>query len=86
MKTKLVEMFAPTIIGHENKKLPVILQYIGAPETEHFRGRIHGLFIGPPGVAKTKLASEAYKLGHPYRIYKELVVLVLVSGNVLIAK
>jgi DNA replicative helicase MCM subunit Mcm2 (Cdc46/Mcm family) len=65
MKEQLVSIFAPTIIGHENKKLAIILMYIGAPETEYFRGRIHGLFVGPPGTAKTKLALEAKKLGYP---------------------
>lgn len=38
MKQKLVEQFAPTIINHDSKKLAIILQYIGAPETEHFTG------------------------------------------------
>jgi MCM P-loop domain/MCM OB domain/Bifunctional DNA primase/polymerase, N-terminal len=51
---RLVAMLAPMVIGHDDKKLGIILMYIGADETEHFRGRIHGLFIGPPGTAKTK--------------------------------
>ena len=55
MISKLTNMLAPTVIGHDDKKLGIILMYIGAPETEDFRGRIHGLFIGPPGTAKTKL-------------------------------
>ena len=56
MISKLVEMVAPTVIGHDDKKLGIILMYVGAPETQDFRGRIHGLFIGPPGTAKSKLA------------------------------
>ena len=32
-------MVAPTVIGHEDKKLGIILMYIGAPETEDFRGQ-----------------------------------------------
>jgi hypothetical protein len=57
---KLVEMVAPTVIGHDDKKLGIILMYVGANETQDFRGRIHGLFIGPPGTAKSKLARAAY--------------------------
>ena len=60
MISKLVDMFAPTVIGHEDKKLGIILMYVGAPETEDFRGRIHGLFIGPPGTAKSKLARSCH--------------------------
>ena len=69
MINKLVSMLAPTIIGHEDKKLGIILMYVGAPETEDFRGRIHSLFIGPPGTAKTKLARAAYRLGQPHSRY-----------------
>ena len=69
MISKLVDMFAPTVIGHEDKKLGTILMYVGAPETQDFRGRIHGLFIGPPGTAKSKLARAAYRLGQPYSRY-----------------
>ena len=43
--------------------------YVGAPETQDFRGRIHGLFIGPPGTAKSKLARAAYRLGQPHSRY-----------------
>jgi DNA replicative helicase MCM subunit Mcm2 (Cdc46/Mcm family) len=66
---EITAMFAPTVIGHEDKKLGVITMYIGAPENEDFRGRIHGLFVGPPGLAKTKLAREAHKLGRPHSRY-----------------
>jgi DNA replicative helicase MCM subunit Mcm2 (Cdc46/Mcm family) len=69
MIAELEKKLAPTIIGHENKKLAIILMYIGAPETEDFRGRINGLFIGPPGTAKSKLARAAYKLGQPQSRY-----------------
>ena len=69
MISKLVDMFAPTVIGHEDKKLGTILMYVGAPETQDFRGRIHGLFIGPPGTAKSKLARAPYRLGQPYSRY-----------------
>ena len=61
MILRLEEMLAPTIIGHEDKKLGIILMYVGAPETEDFRGRIHGLFLGPPGTAKTKTCTGSQK-------------------------
>ena len=67
--SQLVAMFAPTVIGHEDKKLAVILMYVGASETGDFRGRIHGLLIGPPGTAKTKLARAAKRLGEPQSRY-----------------
>jgi len=51
-------MFAPNVIGHEDKKLALLLSLIGAPESNGVRGRIHELLIGPPGLAKTKLARE----------------------------
>ncbi|CAN5476243.1 hypothetical protein BH18THE2_BH18THE2_27600 [soil metagenome] len=69
MINELASLFAPTVIGHEDKKLAVILMYVGAPETEDFRGRIHGLFIGPPGTAKSKLARAANRLGQPQSRY-----------------
>lgn len=63
------KIFAPNVIGHEDEKLGVVLMYIGAPESEDFRGRIHVLFVGPPGLAKTKLAKEARELGRPHSRY-----------------
>jgi replicative DNA helicase Mcm len=69
MITKLVDMLAPTVIGHNDKKLGIILMYVGATQTHDFRGRIHGLFIGPHGTAKSKLAQAANRLGQPQSRY-----------------
>jgi DNA replicative helicase MCM subunit Mcm2 (Cdc46/Mcm family) len=66
---EIISMFAPNVIGHEDEKLGVVLMYIGAPENQDFRGRLHVLFVGPPGLAKTKLAKEARELGRPYSRY-----------------
>jgi DNA replicative helicase MCM subunit Mcm2 (Cdc46/Mcm family) len=66
---EISERFAPTVIGHLDEKLGVILMYVGAPENEDFRGRIHILFVGPPGLAKTKLAKQARELGRPHSRY-----------------
>ena len=59
---RLVKMFAPNIMGNEDKKLALILSMVGAPEKNIIRGRIHALLIGPPGLAKTKLSREAIKV------------------------
>jgi DNA replicative helicase MCM subunit Mcm2 (Cdc46/Mcm family) len=69
---KLTKMFAPTIIGEETSKLGIIVEYVGALETEDFRGRIHGLLVGPPGTAKSKLAWQAKKLGEPNSRYSSM--------------
>jgi DNA replicative helicase MCM subunit Mcm2 (Cdc46/Mcm family) len=64
---RLVSMFAPNVIGHEDDRLALLISIIGAPETldkegKINRGRIHCLLIGPPGLAKTKLGKEAKQL------------------------
>ena len=60
---RLAAMAAPNVIGHEDKKLAVLLAAAGAPEiSKNKRGRIHILFVGPPGTAKTTLSYEAVKL------------------------
>jgi DNA replicative helicase MCM subunit Mcm2 (Cdc46/Mcm family) len=60
---RLAAMFAPNVIGHEDKKIAVILAAAGAPElSKNNRGRIHILFVGPPGTAKTTLSYEALNL------------------------
>jgi DNA replicative helicase MCM subunit Mcm2 (Cdc46/Mcm family) len=64
---RLVSMFAPDVIGHDQAKLALLISAIGAPETPDkeakiTRGRIHALLIGPPGLAKTKLGKEAKQL------------------------
>jgi replicative DNA helicase Mcm len=61
-KQKLVSMFAPNIIGEENKKLGVLLSAISSPETKKHKGRINVLLIGPPGLAKTKMGQESIEL------------------------
>jgi len=62
---RLAVIFAPNVIGHEDKKIAVILAAAGAPEEEMLkekRRRIHVLFVGPPGTAKTTLCYEALNL------------------------
>ena len=59
---RLVTMFAPDVIGHKDKKKHLLISAVGAPESTILRGRIHTLLIGPPGVAKSKLARAAVEL------------------------
>jgi DNA replicative helicase MCM subunit Mcm2 (Cdc46/Mcm family) len=59
---RLAAMFAPNVIGHQDKKIAVLLAAAGAPKTPNFRGIIHVLFVGPPGTAKTTLSYEAVNL------------------------
>ena len=59
---RLVTMFAPDVIGHKDKKLHLLISAVGAQESTTRRGRIHTLLIGPPGVAKSKLARAAVEL------------------------
>lgn len=59
-KDRIIRMFAPNVIGHEDDKQALLLAMIGAPENS-IRGRINVLLIGPAGLAKTKLTREVVK-------------------------
>ena len=53
-------MVAPSVIGHEDKKEGILLSAVMTPEDKPRRKtRIHILFIGPPGGAKTELLHGA---------------------------
>jgi replicative DNA helicase Mcm len=52
----LVPMVAPSVIGHMEKKEGMLLSAVMTPEDKPRRKtRIHILFLGPPGEAKTEL-------------------------------
>jgi DNA replicative helicase MCM subunit Mcm2 (Cdc46/Mcm family) len=60
---RLVAMFAPNVIGHNDKKLGLLRSIVGA-RSDHGtdngrRGRINTLLVGDPGTAKSTLAREA---------------------------
>ena len=60
---ELVSMVAPSVIGHEDKKEGILLSAVMTPEDKPRRKtRIHILFIGPPGGAKTELLHGAADL------------------------
>jgi len=59
---RLVKMFAPNVVGYEDKKLAMLLSIIAAPENNSVRGRINLLSIGPTGLAKTHLSREVVKV------------------------
>ena len=59
---RLVAMFAPNIVGHDDKKLGLLRSIVGG--VDHGRkggGLIDTLLVGDPGTAKSKLAREATK-------------------------
>jgi DNA replicative helicase MCM subunit Mcm2 (Cdc46/Mcm family) len=60
---RLVTIFAPNVIGHNDKKLGLLRSMVGA-RSDHGtdngrRGRINTLLVGEPGTAKSTLAKEA---------------------------
>jgi DNA replicative helicase MCM subunit Mcm2 (Cdc46/Mcm family) len=60
---RVVAMFAPNVIGYNDKKLGLLRSIVGA-RSDHGtdngrRGRINTLLVGEPGTAKSTLAKEA---------------------------
>jgi DNA replicative helicase MCM subunit Mcm2 (Cdc46/Mcm family) len=60
---RVIAMFAPNVIGHNDKKLGLLRSIVGA-RSDHGndngrRGRINALLVGEPGTAKSTLAREA---------------------------
>ena len=55
-------MFAPNIIGHNDKKLGLLRSLVGGSldygDENGRRGRIHTMLVGDPGLAKSLLARE----------------------------
>jgi replicative DNA helicase Mcm len=62
----IVNMFAPNVIGHNDKKLGLLRSLVGGSldygDENGRRGRIHTMLAGDPGLAKSLLAREATKL------------------------
>jgi len=69
---RLAAMFAPNVVGHEDKKIAVVLAAVSAlrafnkndkkEKQKTSRDRIHVLFVGTPGTAKTTLSYESINL------------------------
>jgi DNA replicative helicase MCM subunit Mcm2 (Cdc46/Mcm family) len=62
----IVSMFAPNIIGHNDKKLGLLRSLVGGSldygDENGRRGRIYTMLVGDPGLAKSLLAREATNL------------------------
>lgn len=62
----IVSMFAPNIIGYNDKKLGLLRSLVGGLQNHGDdngrRGRIHTMLVGDPGLAKSVLSKEATKL------------------------
>ncbi len=59
---RLVSMFAPNIIEHNDAKLGILRSVVGGIERGKIRGRINTFLVGDPGTAKSTLAREAIDL------------------------
>lgn len=62
---RLVEMFAPNVIGHSDAKLGILRSAVSVRDNKHITGirsRTHTLLAGDPGTAKSMLAKEATKI------------------------
>jgi len=52
---KVIQSYAPHILGHRNIKLSILLQLVGGSINENIREWINIFLVGDPGVAKTEL-------------------------------
>ncbi len=60
---RLVAMFAPNIVGHEEKKRGILRAIVGGIDHGKLRsGRVDTLLVGDPGTAKSGLGLEAVEL------------------------
>ncbi len=59
---RLVSMFAPNIIEHNDAKLGILRSVVGGIERGKIRGRINTFMVGDPGTAKSTLAREVVDL------------------------
>ena len=65
-RAALGAVVAPELLGHEVAKLALLLALVGAPvaaaDVPGSRSEIHLLFVGGPGVGKSRLLSAAHHL------------------------
>jgi DNA replicative helicase MCM subunit Mcm2 (Cdc46/Mcm family) len=63
---RITKMFAPNVIGHNDKKMGILRTIIGGNKTSNIdngrRGRINTLLVGDPGTAKSLLGKESTKI------------------------
>lgn len=61
---RLVSMFCPNIIGHDDAKLGLLRSIVGGltDKEQKYDGRISTLIVGDPGTAKSTLTRESIEL------------------------
>ena len=68
---RLVAMFSPNVVGHEDKKQGILRSLVGGLYDHGIdngrRGRINTFLVGDPGTAKSIIARESTKIFHNSR-------------------
>ena len=60
---RLIAMFAPNVIGHDDVKLGVLRAMVGGDDHgQRGGGRVNTFLVGDPGTAKSLIAEEATKI------------------------
>ena len=57
---RLVSMFSPSVIGHDDVKLGVLRSIVGGDDhSQRGGGRVNSFLVGDPGTAKSTIGQEA---------------------------
>ena len=60
---RLMSMFSPSVIGHDDVKLGVLRSIVGGDDhSQRGGGRVNSFLVGDPGTAKSTIGQEAAKI------------------------